>query len=488
MSVFWGADALLAVDRAAVMESRSRRAIRSCEDRPKQRGSEPPEQEKMSGSEEIELATQPPAGLCGAVLPVGMATAVAMWTAGYIARLPFVEASPVVLFFVLVAVLLMGGRFAASRHSNRIRAGIVCGATAAILDLLVLGSFVIPEGQEVSIVRMISLGMSFLFFIAICISLAVLGAASRKAGSSTRDQGVELMAWTAFSATLVLVGIGGLVTSEEAGLAVPDWPDSFGGNMFLLPLSRMTGAIYYEHAHRLFGALVGLVTVSLAVYLWCSSSSRWLKALAALAVVQVIVQGIFGGLRVTEVDSTTVIDGTVSQWDESSLSLLLRVVHGVDGQFFLALLAVILTLSASNWRTATGGCSDRYDRWGSVVLALLLSAQLLLGALARHISRDWVLWHLGGGFVVLAVVVFLGVRGGLPSMAAPRARIGVLLVIATTGQVALGFATLAVTSGQVRIASSGVTETLVATTHQTLGAVILALAASLLCWAFRPVR
>ena len=91
-------------------------------------------------------------------------------------------------------------------------------------------------------------------------------------------------------------------------------------------------------------------------------------------------------------------------------------------------------------------------------------------------------------FVVLAVVVFLGVRGGLPSMAAPRARIGVLLVIATTGQVALGFATLAVTSGQVRIASSGVTETLVATTHQTLGAVILALAASLLCWAFRPVR
>ncbi|NRB28662.1 MAG: hypothetical protein HRU37_13415, partial [Roseibacillus sp.] len=68
----------------------------------------------MSGSEEIELATQPPAGLCGAVLPVGMATAVAMWTAGYIARLPFVEVSPVVLFFVLVTVLLIGGRFAAS--------------------------------------------------------------------------------------------------------------------------------------------------------------------------------------------------------------------------------------------------------------------------------------------------------------------------------------------------------------------------------------
>ncbi len=73
-------------------------------------------------------------------------------------------------------------------------------------------------------------------------------------------------------------------------------------------------------------------------------------------------------------------------------------------------------------------------------------------------------------------------------MAAPRARIGVLLVIATTGQVALGFATLAVTSGQVRIASSGATETLVATTPQTLGAVILPLAASLLCWAFRQVR
>lgn len=442
----------------------------------------------MSGSEEIDHLRQPPAGLFAAVFPIGMATAVAMWTAGYIARLPFIEAPPVLLFFVLMTLVLIGGRFAATRHLDRIRAGIVCGTVVAILDLLVLGSFVVPEGEEISGARMMPLGMSFLFFITICIILAVLGAASKKPGSSTRAQGIEWMAWTAFTATMVLVGIGGLVTSEEAGMAVPDWPASFGSNMFLLPLSRMTGAIYYEHAHRLFGALVGLVTVSLTLYLWCLSSSRWLKVLAGVASVQVIVQGVLGGLRVTEVDSATVIDGTVSEWGESSLSLALRVVHGMNGQLFLALLAVIVAISMSHWRTTPRGSTDRYDRWGSVLLALLLLGQLLLGALSRHISRDWVLWHLGGAFVVLPMVVFLGVRGGLPTKAPMRARIGILLVIATAVQVALGFATLAVTSGQVRIASSGVTETLLATSHQTLGGLILALAAALLCWAFRPAR
>lgn len=442
----------------------------------------------MSGSEEIDHLRQPPAGLFAAVFPIGMATAVAMWTAGYIARLPFIEAPPVLLFFVLMTLVLIGGRFAATRHLDRIRAGIVCGTVVAILDLLVLGSFVVPEGEEISSARMMSLGMSFLFFITICITLAVLGAASKKPGASTRAQGIEWMAWTAFSATMVLVGIGGLVTSEEAGMAVPDWPASFGSNMFLLPLSRMTGAIYYEHAHRLFGALVGLVTVSLTLYLWCLSSSRWLKVWGAVASVQVIVQGVLGGLRVTEADSATVIDGTVSEWGESSLSLALRVVHGMNGQLFLALLAVIVAISMSHWRTTPRGSIDRYDRWGSVLLALLLLGQLLLGALSRHISRDWVLWHLGGAFVVLTMVVFLGVRGGLPTKAPMRARIGILLVIATTVQVALGFATLAVTSGQVRIASSGVTETLLATSHQTLGGLILALAAALLCWAFRPAR
>ena len=68
------------------------------------------------------------------------------------------------------------------------------------------------------------------------------------------------------AATFLLVVAGGLVTSNEAGLAVVDWPNSFGYNMFLYPLAKMTGGIYYEHAHRLYGSLVGLTTIVLAGY------------------------------------------------------------------------------------------------------------------------------------------------------------------------------------------------------------------------------
>ncbi|MAW76756.1 MAG: hypothetical protein CMJ95_05110 [Planctomycetes bacterium] len=442
----------------------------------------------MSERVDNELKRNPPAGLCCAVIPVGIATAVAMWTVGYLVRLPFISGPPELLFFLLVALLLIGGRFAASRHLDRIRAGIVCGVVVAILDLLVLGSVVVPEGDPMTTTTWLSLGLSFLSFIVICTGLSVLGAYSRAAASSNRQQGIELMARTAFTATLVLVGIGGLVTSEEAGMAVPDWPSSFGNNMFLLPLSRMTGAIYYEHAHRLYGALVGLVTVSLAIYLWRRGGSRLLTILGLVAVLQVIFQGILGGLRVTEVDSAKVVDGRVTEWGESSLSLILRVVHGIDGQFFLALLAVIVTLTAANWRNVPTGNGDRIDRWSSVVLALLLTIQLIMGALSRHISRDWVVPHILGAFLLLAVVVLIGVRGGLPMMSSTRSRIGLLLVISAILQIALGFATLAVSGAQVRIQSSGLAETLVATSHQTLGAVILSLTGALICWTFKPVR
>ena len=59
--------------------------------------------------------------------------------------------------------------------------------------------------------------------------------------------------WAVLTAmlTFVLLCSGGLVTSHGAGMAVPDWPNSFGYNMFLFPVSRWVGGIFYEHTHRL---------------------------------------------------------------------------------------------------------------------------------------------------------------------------------------------------------------------------------------------
>ena len=99
-------------------------------------------------------------------------------------------------------------------------------------------------------------------------------------------------------ATFPLLFIGGLVTSKGAGLAVPDWPTTFGYNMFLYPWSEMVGNILYEHSHRLVASCVGLLTIALAMAPWFGERRTWLRWLGVTALLVVIAQGILGGLRV----------------------------------------------------------------------------------------------------------------------------------------------------------------------------------------------
>src|SRR5215468_543296 len=113
-------------------------------------------------------------------------------------------------------------------------------------------------------------------------------------------------------ATVALIVAGGLVTNTGAALAVPDWPTTFGHNMFLFPPSGMVGGVFYEHSHRLLGALVGLLTLSLALALW-GAGGRW-RGLGIAAVIAVVVQGVIGGLRVVlTADTLAMIHGPVAQ-------------------------------------------------------------------------------------------------------------------------------------------------------------------------------
>src|SRR6266496_31300 len=98
--------------------------------------------------------------------------------------------------------------------------------------------------------------------------------------------------------TLVLICLGGLVTSHEAGMAVPDWPNTFGYNLFFFPISKWVGGIFYEHTHRLVASGVGLLTTILAVWLWLKESRRWLRWAGVIAFLAVVLQGVLGGLRV----------------------------------------------------------------------------------------------------------------------------------------------------------------------------------------------
>ena len=170
-------------------------------------------------------------------------------------------------------------------------------------------------------------------------------------------------------ATFLLIVIGGIVTSTNSGLAVPDWPTTFGYNMFLYPLSEMVGGILYEHSHRLMGSLVGILTIGLFLLILAKDSRKWLKWLGLAALIAVIVQGVLGGLRVTQINRNFAI------------------VHACLAQAFFALLCGIAWFTSRDWRqdirTTTGETARKLRRL-SLITTCLIYMQLIFGAILRH--------------------------------------------------------------------------------------------------------
>src|SRR6516165_10287301 len=136
------------------------------------------------------------------------------------------------------------------------------------------------------------------------------------ASSRTFRRGPHWIALAAAVCTLPLLYVGGSVTTYRVGLAVPDWPTTFGINMFLYDFWNAPFGVRVEHTHRLYGAAVGLFTILLAGWLLVHDRRRWMKAMGVLALVSVIVQGVLGGTRVTQLSTT------------------LAAIHGVTGQLF----------------------------------------------------------------------------------------------------------------------------------------------------------
>ena len=170
-------------------------------------------------------------------------------------------------------------------------------------------------------------------------------------------------------ATFLLIVIGGIVTSTDSGLAVPDWPTTFGYNMFLYPLSEMVGGILYEHSHRLMGSLVGILTVSLFIFLLVKDSRKWLKWIGLAALIAVIVQGVLGGLRVTQINRS------------------LAIVHACLAQAFFALLCGIAWFTSRDWwqdRRETLISAAQKLRRLSLITTGLIYMQLIFGAVLRH--------------------------------------------------------------------------------------------------------
>src|SRR6266481_3417554 len=106
--------------------------------------------------------------------------------------------------------------------------------------------------------------------------------------------GVGLHRFALFTAccTALLIFVGGLVTSTESGLSVPDWPTTYGWNMFAFPFSKWVGGIFYEHSHRMLASFVGFLTVILTLWTWLGEGRRWMRWLGILAVFAVVLQGV----------------------------------------------------------------------------------------------------------------------------------------------------------------------------------------------------
>jgi len=190
--------------------------------------------------------------------------------------------------------------------------------------------------------------------------------------------------------TLFLVVAGGLVTSHDAGLSVPDWPLSYGK---LMP--TMEGNIFYEHGHRMVATTVGLLTIFMAVWLWRAEDRRWMQNLGWIALLAVTAQGVLGGLTVIFLLPRPVSIG-----------------HACLAQLFFSITVAISVFSSPSWKRGSIMVDDDGApplHWLAIGAPLCVFIQLALGAAARH-QAIGILPHVAGAVVATGMVLWFTVR------------------------------------------------------------------------------
>jgi heme A synthase len=510
----------------------------------------------------------------GPALCFGFLTAVLMWCVWFITHLPGLRLPSAPTAIALLATL-WAGMTACGIAVGRERAptvGAGAGLICSLLNLLILGAFLAePAGEESLRPAAPLMAGGFLLLggivgLAAAWSGAKLTRSVQRQGTTWTQRVAEIearfpefwlgrLALVAVIALAPLLLIGGGVTSTGSGLAVPDWPGTYGTSMFLYPIGLMAHPmIFLEHSHRLFGTLVGLTMIALAVYamalfrrqaaesllvglgllvpivgamfirpegaegpvagiliplsvvamvvtagwIWHAMRGRRPAAFATGLLVLVVIQGVLGGVRVTEA------------------SPYYGVFHGVVAQIILALtvaLAAHLSLTYRGLPAIAPAPADRRRKFFATGLVHALILQLVLGATFRHLSTAeppvagamHAMWlHV---LFALVVVVFacaagfsLSARGGTEAQNRTLRTTGWWIIGSVGFQFAIGWVALLVVLGDGGRGTPPTAEqlhevdpvplftVLVTTAHQANGALLLALASLALVWSRRLVR
>ncbi len=289
----------------------------------------------------------------------------------------------------------------------------------------------------------------------------------------TSNRAAHVAAWILACMTFPLIWMGGLVTTYGAGMAVPDWPSTYGYNLFLYPLGSWIKVwdVFLEHGHRLLGSLVGVVTIVLVLLLWRRDPRRALWWMAGLALVGVCLQGVLGGLRVvgSKVAEATILGmpapaflcvaaaalvllvqaipagpmgrrqvkfwvravviaaaaGGVTWFGIAAVEdrLFLARVHGCTAPAFFVLAAAMVIMTSRRWTEGAPPVEEaggRPVRWLTLLTTGAIYGQIVLGAQLRHLAPDtppwwftlWVWLHLiaAGVIVLLIVWLVIGIR------------------------------------------------------------------------------
>jgi cytochrome c oxidase assembly protein subunit 15 len=227
----------------------------------------------------------------------------------------------------------------------------------------------------------------------------------------TCNPGLHRFAVATACCTLLLLVAGGLVTSNDAGLSVPDWPLSYGS---LMP--PLVGGIFYEHGHRIIATFVGLLTIILAAWLARTDERRWMRRLGWGALAMVIAQGVLGGLTV-----------------KFLLPRPISIAHASLAQLFFCATVTIALCTSRWWKVGSAQAPPVPDagtprlRTLAALLFLATFLQLVLGAAFRHKALS-VIPHVAWAFVVafLAAWTVITIRWSFESAQALRRAAGLL--------------------------------------------------------------